>query len=374
MQTTKINPAGKWLEVGAAASFARMVAAAGTAVGLAAAGRTRAEQQVLYDLWRAGKGNLAAKPGTSLHESGLAIDVTRNSALQRWMVAGGSTTAVKAGEKLRAHDYGWYRTVPSEPWHFRYYPAKDKRKPGLLARLATLARVGTFNCGAWGKTSMSAKQIDAVYGVLATVNGSILCLTECPEWLRNHLRGVCKCPVTVKAGGHRRFNGKRWLVLVRGSQAIMFDSQKWKHAGATPVRFGPTDYHGGLFGTFTSAATRAALTVGCYHLPPNTVAMQSFQKRALQGFLAKLGGTFRLAGGDGADDTGWFAGWSDTRTAAAESPNRAAPTYKGRAITDRIHTRGGITVRRYTVVPSGGASDHDAVLAQITIPAHTTTN
>lgn len=38
--------------------------------------RTYAEQQALYNAWKAGRGNIAAKPGTSMHESGLAVDAT----------------------------------------------------------------------------------------------------------------------------------------------------------------------------------------------------------------------------------------------------------------------------------------------------------
>ena len=45
MLTTTINPAGKWLEAGAAASYLRMTAAAGTVAGLVAAGRTRAQEE-----------------------------------------------------------------------------------------------------------------------------------------------------------------------------------------------------------------------------------------------------------------------------------------------------------------------------------------
>ncbi len=37
--------------------------------------RTRAEQETLYALYRAGRGNVAAPPGTSRHESGRAIDM-----------------------------------------------------------------------------------------------------------------------------------------------------------------------------------------------------------------------------------------------------------------------------------------------------------
>lgn len=378
MLTTKITTS-KWLRSDAAASFARMVAAAGTSSGLVAAGRTRAEQQVLYDLYLTGKGNLAAKPGTSLHESGLAIDVTRRSPLQLWMVHGSDPMKVTKTGTTRAAAYGWYRTVPSEAWHFSYDPARDTHRndkaPGSKpVPVPTLARVATFNCGAWGKTTLSGKQIDALYGVLTKLNASIYSLTECPEWLRNHLRGLCKCPTTVKAGGHRRLDAGRWRVRARGSQAILRDSKKWASGPWQADEFGPTSYHGWLIETLTQTTTGARLAVGCYHLPPNTVASQDYQKSKLRGFLAELpSGSPRLVGGDGVDETVWASGWDDARTAAKDSENRGAPTYQKRAITDRIHTKG-ITVRRYTVVPAGGASDHDAVLAQITIPATKATN
>lgn len=370
MLTTKLGIGNFWLQPDAAASFLRMVAAAGTRSGLAAAGRTYAEQERLYALYLAGKGNLAAKPGHSLHESGLAVDVTRKSPLQLWMVHGSDPMMVTPTGTTRAAEYGWHRTVPSEAWHFSYNQATDKHLPKPTpAPLAvpTLARMATFNCAGFGHSSLPAKTIDALVGTLLKIDASIYCLTECPEWMRNHIRGACTCPKAA----HRRLDGKRWLVYVRGSQAILFDSKKWAKGGSTSGVFGPTSYHGWLTATLTQTTTKARLTVGCYHLPPNSVSTQAYQRDKLRGFLGKLTAGARLTGGDGADDTGWFSGWTDTRTAAKTSPNRAAPTYQHKSITDRIHVRG-ITVRKYTVVSSGGASDHDAVLAQITIPATST--
>lgn len=128
MNTTKLGIGSFWLEKSAAASFLRMIAAAGTHQGLAAAGRTYAEQQRLYKLYLAGKGNLAARPGTSRHEKGNAVDVSRRSPLQLWMTHGGSATQVGKNEQIRANEYGWFRTVPSEAWHFTYDANRDKRK------------------------------------------------------------------------------------------------------------------------------------------------------------------------------------------------------------------------------------------------------
>lgn len=401
-----INSRGQWLNGDAAASYLRMLAAGMPAGGISGkgAGRTYAEQKQLYDLYRAGKGNLAAKPGTSLHEKGNALDLTRGTPAQLWAVKGGDSLKVIPREKIRAHAYGWRRTVPGEAWHLSYDRTKDtKRAADLNARLArlgyrdvralqrahglkpdgvdgpltwavllgkpspapapkplpvaTLGRLGVLNCGAWGRTSLPASRVRALTGVLKTIDASIYTLTEAPEWLRDQLRALMP-------GG-----AARWRVVVRGSQAILFDSRKWRLVTPVPVpavTFGPTSYHGGLYAIFEQTTTKARLTVGCYHLPPNSVASQSSQRTLLQRFAAKITTRPALLGGDGADSGTWLD-WQDARLAAKTSPNREAPTY-GRSIRDRGHSLG-LTIRRYQVVPSKGATDHDGLLIQVTIPA-----
>lgn len=85
--------------------------------------RSYDEQARLYDLWRAGKGNLAAKPGESAHNYGLAIDVqnigtkagikqypgTINSDYDKW----------KTGIPSVLNKYGLTHSVSGEPepWH-----------------------------------------------------------------------------------------------------------------------------------------------------------------------------------------------------------------------------------------------------------------
>jgi hypothetical protein len=321
---------------------------------------------------------------------------------------------------LRAHDYGWRRTVPSERWHFGYDRAKDTRRAAdLAARLKklgfpdvaafqrasgladdgadgpftwsalltttagtavptptaiaslpvpTLARIATFNCAAFGHSSMTDQQVDAIVGALMKISASMYTLTECPEWLRNHIRGACTCA----AGAHRTIGqADRWRVAIRGeqfSQAILFDSWKWAYTGAAGGEFGPTAYHGYLIAGFQQTITRAVVTVGGYHLPPNVVSSAAFQKSGLTKVLDMMPASGpRVLGGDGADESRWVAGWDDARIIAKSSPDRDAATYHG-SIRDRIHSRG-IHVRNYAVIPSDGASDHSGVLAQITIPA-----
>lgn len=80
-------------------------------------GRTRQEQQYLYDLYRSGRGNLAARPGTSVHESGRALDFggaiqNANSREHRWL-------------QQNAHVWGFKWTGKNfsqfEPWHWEWH-------------------------------------------------------------------------------------------------------------------------------------------------------------------------------------------------------------------------------------------------------------
>lgn len=113
---------GKPVAVGTAAAFDKLAAAFEKKFGLTlhvrSGLRTRAEQQRLYDLYLAGKGNLAAKPGTSRHETGRAIDVYDS---------GSDPGVTKAGNKrsnwlkANATKYGFtangYNFPQVEPWH-----------------------------------------------------------------------------------------------------------------------------------------------------------------------------------------------------------------------------------------------------------------
>lgn len=80
-------------------------------------GRTRARQQELYNLYRAGRGNLAARPGTSLHESGRALDLggafqNAGSAEHRWLQA----NAGRWGYKWTGKNFKQF-----EPWHWEWH-------------------------------------------------------------------------------------------------------------------------------------------------------------------------------------------------------------------------------------------------------------
>jgi peptidoglycan hydrolase-like protein with peptidoglycan-binding domain len=106
---------GKELRSDAAASFNRMHAAAARAgidLHVNSGFRSMAEQQELYRKYLNGTGNLAAKPGYSNHQGGIATDIN----------VGGTGTATYKWLAAHASEYGFKRTVPSEPWHWEYRP------------------------------------------------------------------------------------------------------------------------------------------------------------------------------------------------------------------------------------------------------------
>ena len=73
--------------------------------------RTYAQQVYLYDLYRSGRGNLAAVPGTSNHGWGLAVDL--------------ATTEMRSMLDRIGRKYGWakeWSDAASEWWHIKYRP------------------------------------------------------------------------------------------------------------------------------------------------------------------------------------------------------------------------------------------------------------
>jgi len=98
---------GKPIGAQIAKQFDDMVAAAkkdGVNITITSGFRSRAEQEKLYAAYQNGTGNLAAKPGTSNHESGDALDLGPPSAYA-WL-------------KQNAGQFGFKNKIASEPWHW----------------------------------------------------------------------------------------------------------------------------------------------------------------------------------------------------------------------------------------------------------------
>lgn len=101
-----------------AREFLKMVDAAaddGVAVVMNSGFRTYAEQKFLYDQYKKGVPgyNLAAPPGSSNHQTGIAIDIA---------VGGAAAGPIYDWLADHATSFGFIRTVKSEPWHWEYRP------------------------------------------------------------------------------------------------------------------------------------------------------------------------------------------------------------------------------------------------------------
>lgn len=113
-------PGGR-LETHAAASWLRLRAVIGRKAGVwiaptssRCAYRTYAEQEYFWNVYQSG-GNLAARPGTSNHGLGLAVDC--------------ATTDMTAAINEYGADYGWQKKwsdAPQEWWHLKYSKTHDK--------------------------------------------------------------------------------------------------------------------------------------------------------------------------------------------------------------------------------------------------------
>lgn len=108
---------GYYLRKDAAAAFNAMSAAAqrkwGRPIRVVAGYRTYARQVYFWNLWRSGRGNLAAHPGTSNHGWGLAVDLA--SKWDRWAV---DQIGAAYGFAKRWSD------APSEWWHIKWIASR----------------------------------------------------------------------------------------------------------------------------------------------------------------------------------------------------------------------------------------------------------
>lgn len=112
IEVVPLGPTAVEVEIRTARAFLDMRAAAaeaGVELRLESGFRTAEQQRELYRAWRVGKGNKAARPGTSNHQSGRALDIAVISvpgALE-WL-------------EVNAASFGFKRTVKSEPWHWEH--------------------------------------------------------------------------------------------------------------------------------------------------------------------------------------------------------------------------------------------------------------
>lgn len=97
--------------------------------------RSFEEQQYFWNLYKSGKGNLAAKPGTSNHGWGHAVDLASPGPMRKVIDRFGK-------------DFGWqWGEVSSEPWHVTY---RGGGKADAEALKQTDGDHPTLRCGSRG--------------------------------------------------------------------------------------------------------------------------------------------------------------------------------------------------------------------------------
>jgi hypothetical protein len=126
--------------------------------------RTYAQQVYLWQLYKSGRGNLAAYPGTSNHGWGLAVDFATPH--MRWIVdqIGGP--------------FGWSKSwsdAPQEWWHIRYRPGVwHGDSPGHGSGAPGAA---TLNLGARGQAVVALQRELNRHGMRVAVDGTFGPLT-----------------------------------------------------------------------------------------------------------------------------------------------------------------------------------------------------
>lgn len=103
---------GAWMTIATAIAYLRMLAAAhedGVTLQLNSGWRSYSHQAQLYSDFVTGRRKaVVAKPGHSNHQSGIALDIE----------TGNGSNEAFAWLNRRAAEFGFKRTVPSEPWHW----------------------------------------------------------------------------------------------------------------------------------------------------------------------------------------------------------------------------------------------------------------
>lgn len=160
---------GKPVAVGTAEAFQHLANAFHKRFGLTlhirSGLRTRAEQERLYRLYKSGRGNLAAKPGTSRHETGRAIDVydsgkdpgvtRKGTARANWLRANAQHYGFKA------NGYTFSRQI--EPWHIELIG-----DPWSLTKTARYGAHGALTREVQDRLRLrgylKADQVDGIFG------------------------------------------------------------------------------------------------------------------------------------------------------------------------------------------------------------------
>ena len=149
--------------------------------------RPFADQEYFYNLYRSGRGALAAKPGTSNHGWGIAVDLP--------------SPAMQAAVRAAGHEFGWgikggklASDAPSEAWHCTFHPGnyaavkKNEPKPKAHPYKALTEREKH-----WRDVLLSQRRIARRHGGWKKVDPSHLKkAVEAKKKLRAKMRTIAK--------------------------------------------------------------------------------------------------------------------------------------------------------------------------------------
>lgn len=373
------------LAPGAASSYARMIRAGMPESGFHNSFRTRAEQERRWKQYLNGTGNLAARPGTSNHEFGVAMDVNTGSAMQKWLVANGKR-------------FGWIRDVSNEPWHFHFIAARDTTgKPDdktkrLQAKLGGLTVDGVFGVATLRalqayqtRKGLTPDGIDGPKTWAALDPAPVVTTPPPPTAKAPVLLGVANCQSydgdkseaawrargklmrvqgwnviavteTSEVGRNLLLDelGKSWKVItLKGKTvAVLFDGavfswRPWRTAGPWSP-FG----HGSVAAPLHHRLAEAGVDVIAHHTRPKSIATDA-QKDGDIRAGAKLAGKWATVfAGDFARNSPDLPGWRRV------TPNVDTMDNSGNQRVDAAFIKGSLVASNARVVDPGRLSDH----------------
>lgn len=207
---------------------------AGVSPNITSTTRSREEQKRLYARYKAGKGPVAAPPGRSKHEHGLAVDINVPEAQQQQLEA-----------MMAAH--GYVRTVPSERWHFEYKGTGQGQPAAAPAAAAAPAGGGGMVApGGGGNPQAQAFVDNALTPQGAPPSPFAPDTLEGRIWAQ-YTRGVPADEIL------RQFKGTAWEQTAQQVVDYANDRQRQRRFAGVPVpdRFGaqapePTNFAGTL--------------------------------------------------------------------------------------------------------------------------------
>ena len=418
---------GKQLRADAAASYLRMKAAGMKSSGgwpnngIQVFRRTWEMQESVYARYLKYGSPRAAKPSWNApHIQGIAMDFYTTgsngsynpSPSFEWATKGGvGASKPRTREKLRAHAYGWHRTVPSERWHFGYIPSKDTKAAADLAqRLKALGyadlkefqaangllKDGIAGPATWYKLLKNPKPKHVVeppekptasagdfrFGQVnfqtRRFGGPDDRNADQAKWFKKAIRASFFTFQEMDEAARNAFRkemGPSWKTFPLEYLGVMWDSRKYDHSKTTAkVKF--DTYRGAIRVSLTHKATGISFDVISVHVRPKAAlgkGLSEQQYRAAK--FADIDKALKLVR-PGVPTI--FAGDFNTAYARARvlgsgkkllavTPDVDTFDVVGSQRLDMVFATADILTRKYTLVDSS-VSDHKAWLWQGTFP------